>query len=273
MGLARVASAYKTVPVDTLCVLTGIPPWDLKAEERKLLFNLENRIMNFRHETSVRDRMTLTRRRRQWTEDESEEDEEEVRTTLEEYIDWRNIQGDLATGEDETTERKKIKKELKEAAKKRALVKWQEKWDGATVGRITHEIIPNIQEWTDRNHGDLDFYVTQALTGHGVFNTFRQRIGRTQNAACWYHPGVVDDPEHTFVLCQQWEEERCRLLDTLGSIERELSMKKIVKEMLRNDRNWRSARGFFKAILEKKEKEERKREKESREEEEQEERS
>lgn len=41
IGLSRVLAAYRTVPVDTLCVLSGIPPWEFKLEERRDLFHWE----------------------------------------------------------------------------------------------------------------------------------------------------------------------------------------------------------------------------------------
>lgn len=41
IGLARVVSAYRTVPTETLCVLAGITPWNIKIKERRKMFEWE----------------------------------------------------------------------------------------------------------------------------------------------------------------------------------------------------------------------------------------
>lgn len=41
LGLARMASAYRTVPMETLAALTGILPWNIKVRERENLFKWE----------------------------------------------------------------------------------------------------------------------------------------------------------------------------------------------------------------------------------------
>ncbi|XP_076301560.1 uncharacterized protein LOC143219497 [Lasioglossum baleicum] len=202
----------------------SIPPWDLKAEERKTLFQWENLILGFQHE------MGSGR-----------------------YVDNK----EAATSQGEEGRRKTIKKMLRRIVKERTHDKWQAKWDVSTVGRRTHQLIPNTEEWNSRKHGQLDFYLTQALTGHGVFNVFRHRIGKAALPECWYHQGVEDDPDHTFIQCNHWEEERARLAVKLDVQPEDLSMKLIIAKMLNSKSHWRAAKYFFKEVLQKKEEEER----------------
>lgn len=55
------------------------------------------------------------------------------------------------------------------------------------------------------------FYIIQFLTGLGCFGAFLYRIGRGNSSGysfCTYHVGSA---EHTFCVCQRWEEtfEEC----------------------------------------------------------------
>ncbi|KAH8336648.1 hypothetical protein KR074_001673, partial [Drosophila pseudoananassae] len=57
----------------------------------------------------------------------------------------------------------------REDAKERSLTAWQDCWDASTKGRWTHTLIPNLRRWVLRSHGQVDFYLTQVLSGHGCF--------------------------------------------------------------------------------------------------------
>ena len=47
------------------------------------------------------------------------------------------------------------------------LATWQQHWAEGTKGRWTHRLVPAISEWAEREHGEVNFYLTQFLTGHG----------------------------------------------------------------------------------------------------------
>ncbi|XP_076659909.1 uncharacterized protein LOC143363197 [Halictus rubicundus] len=157
-----------------------------------------------------------------------------------------------------------MKKVIRKQARENTLQKWQEEWDDATVGRWTHRLIPDIEKWINRKHGQLNFYITQALTGHGVFNNFRKRIGKTASDECWYHHGVPDTPDHTLVACLRWEEERKPLVEALKTRPENLTIEIIIEGILAEEKTWIIFANFCKDILRKKEEEERKREKDLR---------
>lgn len=242
IGLSRVVSSYRTVPVETLCVLAGITPWGIKIRERRKLFEREEEmrpklpeIMNNIGAGEPLDRELDFLQNRTILED-SHEEANDI---------WTNI-------------RKRMKIKVKEESQET----WQRHWDEDVVGRWTHRLIPDIKRWKDRKHGELDFYITQALTGHGVFNRFRKRIGKAERDECWYQCGVQDTPEHTLFHCQKWAEERDVLRNNLGMREEEISPERTMRRILEKETAWRAFAAFCRKILKHKEDEERKREKE-----------
>ena len=50
--------------------------------------------------------------------------------------------------------------------------RWQEKWDSSKDGRWTHKLIPWIKEWVLREHGSVEYCLTQGLSGHGCFEGY-----------------------------------------------------------------------------------------------------
>ncbi|KAH8391447.1 hypothetical protein KR200_011997, partial [Drosophila serrata] len=68
------------------------------------------------------------------------------------------------------------KAEAKSAARAMSYESWQAKWDPSSKGRWTHRLIPN------HGHGStgfqqVDFYLTQVLSGHGCFRSYLKRFG------------------------------------------------------------------------------------------------
>lgn len=130
------------------------------------------------------------------------------------------------------------------------------------MGRWTFKLIPNIERWTDRKHGNLNFYLTQALTGHGVFNSFRCKIGKAESSGCWFHPEEEDSPKHTLFDCQEWNNERKILMEELDIETGSIQPEELMEKMLQKEKYWNSFVKFCKSVLSKKEEEERRRKKE-----------
>lgn len=49
---------------------------------------------------------------------------------------------------------------------------WQERWDNDPRGRWTARLIGRLDTWVDRQHGEINYYLTQFLTGHGYFRAY-----------------------------------------------------------------------------------------------------
>lgn len=74
------------------------------------------------------------------------------------------------------TERRKIRNctstEERAEVRQKTIGDWQSMWDSAPNGRWTHQLLPNIRSWTYRKHGNVNHYITQALSGHGCFGDY-----------------------------------------------------------------------------------------------------
>ncbi|GBP11037.1 hypothetical protein EVAR_79716_1 [Eumeta japonica] len=68
--------------------------------------------------------------------------------------------------------------ELKEEERQNSTCRWQLQWDAAKKGRRTHRLIPQIDVWLNRNHGEVNYYLTQMLSGHGCFRAYFHRFKR-----------------------------------------------------------------------------------------------
>ena len=75
---------------------------------------------------------------------------------------------------------------------------WQERWDSSTKGRWTHRLIPDITKWVTRQHGEVGYYITQLLTGHGCFRAYLHRFKRSDSPNCHHCGDATEDMEHVF---------------------------------------------------------------------------
>ncbi|CAB0036895.1 unnamed protein product [Trichogramma brassicae] len=86
-----------------------------------------------------------------------------------------------------------------------------EAWDQSTKARWTHRLIPNIRVWIERRHGELNYHLTQLLTGHGFFKHHSRRYDHNHSAQCPVCPSSIENAEHVFYHCPRFNEERERL--------------------------------------------------------------
>lgn len=63
------------------------------------------------------------------------------------------------------------KPELRRRATENTIVRWQRAWETTTRANWTKTLIPNLKPWITRNHGEVNYHITQALTAHGSFGT------------------------------------------------------------------------------------------------------
>lgn len=89
--------------------------------------------------------------------------------------------------------------ETKKIMRQRTLEAWQSEWQQASKGAGTRKLIPIIEPWILRKHGNLHFYLTQVMTGHGCFKEFTCKIGKSEDMVCRYCE-MYDTPEHTLFV-------------------------------------------------------------------------
>lgn len=133
---------------------------------------------------------------------------------------------------------------------------WQAEWDSSTKGRWTHVLIPNIGPWIDRRHGETNYHLTQALSGHGCFAADLKRFGKLDTSECWFCGNPVYDAEHSLFGCYAWHTRRRQ---AEMAMEAELNPDRLIPTMLASKENWDIVSEIIVGILRKKEEEERRR--------------
>lgn len=199
LGALRVASAYRTVSEDAVCVIAGMLPIDVLAEERRSLYQRK-------------------------------------RTTA------------LSAAELRTEERQK------------SLRRWQLRWDASASGRWTHRLITQVDTWVNRTHGEVNYYLTQMLSGHGCFRAYLYKYKHEDSPECPTCTGVEENAEHVFFVCPRFIAPRNTWRSTVGE---RTGPENLVEVMLATVAAWEATSSFTAEVLKdlRREEQERKKEK------------
>lgn len=128
----------------------------------------------------------------------------------------------------------------------RTIQAWQRLWDEETRGRWTAALITNVKAWISRKHGEVGYYMTQLLSGHGYFRSYLHKIRKAMSEECLYCPGEIDDACHTFFHCDKWVERRRKLSVEIGA---QLYPGNIVETMLQKEDHWNRVAQYARTIL------------------------
>lgn len=133
-----------------------------------------------------------------------------------------------------------------ETIKQESLTLWQERWNVASDGRWTAKLIPSITTWIDRKCGDVNYYITQMLTGHGYFRKYLCDVGKCDTPYCLYEESeTTDTAEHTFFECVRWENNRQELEMTIGDITKD----NLVEKMVQSESKWKAVAKYCERVL------------------------
>jgi hypothetical protein len=131
---------------------------------------------------------------------------------------------------------------------------WQSRWDCEKErAQWTKRLIPSLEPWLGRKHGEVTYHLTQCLTGHGVFGSYLKRIGWRDAEMCWYCR-ELDMPEHTMFQCARWVTKRTEAETATGV---ELNAENVVEVMLRGQTEWDAVGRFLTEVMRQKEADER----------------
>lgn len=123
---------------------------------------------------------------------------------------------------------------------------WQTRWSAETNGRWTARLLPRLENWLERTHGEVNYYLTQMLTGHGYFRKYLHKIGKCRTPYCLYEEDdETDDAEHTFFWCSRWAQKRRELENQTGT----LTVENLIPTMMNNEENWEAVRLYCGHIL------------------------
>nr|AMS38369.1 hypothetical protein [Bactrocera tryoni] len=129
--------------------------------------------------------------------------------------------------------------------RKDTITTWQQRWENESRGRWTARLIKDLDLWTSRKFGEVDFYTTQLLSGHGYFKKYLHRMGKVEEPSCLYNDATEDDAEHTFFECVRWQGERTAVEDLVGPINAD----NLVSVMLESEANWGIIKKFAAILL------------------------
>ena len=124
--------------------------------------------------------------------------------------------------------------------------KWQMRWHGEQTGRWTYSLIPELATWLNRKHGEVGFYLAQALSGHGCFNAYLKRIKKKYEEVCYYCDYSLDNAEHALFVCAKWGAAREALGQAVGA---ELTPDTMVSLMLQPERFWTLIGSFVTLVM------------------------
>ena len=82
-----------------------------------------------------------------------------------------------------------------------------------------------------RKHGQVSFYLTQALSGHGCFKTYPKRFQKRDDESCSY----CYNAEHTLFVCARWGMAR----EAVGrAVSAQLTHDTMVSRMLQSEQKY-----------------------------------
>ncbi|CAB0035836.1 unnamed protein product [Trichogramma brassicae] len=138
------------------------------------------------------------------------------------------------------------REDAKDEERLATLSKWQEAWDRSKKARWTHRLIPNIRVWIERRHGELNYHLTQLLTGHGFFKHHSRRYDYNQSAQCPVCTSSIENAEHVFYHCPRFSEERERLHSLLYEV---MTPENTTRLMLASEPNWLAVASFAHSVV------------------------
>jgi hypothetical protein len=117
-------------------------------------------------------------------------------------------------------------------------------------------VLPNWEEWRNKNGAPLTFRMTQILTGHGVSGEFLQRIGKESTSRCHHCRTREDTVQHTLTASPAWEEPRRVLRMEVGE---DLAPEALIRGVLWGRQGHSAVRTFCEQVMLAKERAERER--------------
>lgn len=128
------------------------------------------------------------------------------------------------------------------------LLAWERQLKEEPRGEWTRRLISNAKAWMNKAHGEVNYYLTQFLSGHGCFRSYLYKMKRAPDPKCRYCNAEEDDAYHTFFVCPRWNVERAALRSEIGSY----SPDTVIEKMVKSQQTWNTVAAFTKAVLRKK---------------------
>lgn len=122
---------------------------------------------------------------------------------------------------------------------------WGATWEQGGKGEWTRRLIPNLDIWLDRQHGEVDSFLCQLLSGHGVFRAYLWKRGLSLTEECVFC-FQRDTAEHALFQCKRFGWKRRILEET---IRLPLETGTIVAAMCYSEDTWRAVAQYTKEVI------------------------
>ena len=152
----------------------------------------------------------------------------------------------IALEEDNTCYLQRNTRGIRKTVRTETMVKWQQEWDITEKGRWTYRLIPNVTLWASRKHGEINFYLTQFLSGHGCFRKYLHRFGHAGSPCCPECIDTEETPEHVIFYCPRFEAVRSEMVADSGA---DITPDNVVGRMCRDENTWNAVNGAVAQIM------------------------
>ncbi|XP_053949314.1 uncharacterized protein LOC128857587 [Anastrepha ludens] len=98
----------------------------------------------------------------------------------------------------------------------------------------------------NKKHGDIHYYLTQILTGHGCFLEYLHRFQLADSPFCPSCSNTVESAEHVGFYCRRFSEERAMLAK---AFEHPPSHARFVQDMCSTITKWDAAKTFAATVV------------------------
>lgn len=89
---------------------------------------------------------------------------------------------------------------------------WQEEWNASEKGKWTKALLPMVEDNEEEEVPAPSFWLSQGLSGHGVFASYLYKFKRRRSPVCRCG-AEIESPEHIFRQCRLYKEGRPSRLD------------------------------------------------------------
>ena len=116
----------------------------------------------------------------------------------------------------------------------------QKIWDGSTKRKWTHRLIRQVDRWINRRHGEVNYYLSQMLSGHGCFRAYFYKFKHEETPECPTSVGILKNTEHVFT-CPSFRKKR-QNLETI--VDLKITPDNVSEAMLASDDGWKATTMF-----------------------------
>lgn len=127
---------------------------------------------------------------------------------------------------------------IRQEERDRSLQEWQDRWNAATNAEWTRQLIPQVKDWLEREHGETNYWLTQFLSGHGGYMEYLFRFNRVTTKFCPQCPTIEENARHVVFECPRFDLLRMP----------EIRPDNIIPTMISTDENWYAIEGWIASV-------------------------